>query len=63
MSVPMERRRELIDTPVTLNGEPAKVCGFQLDFPVVRSRKCHAEFAWQTVDHVVKNRDGAFRYD
>ena len=44
---------------VTLDGEPAQVCGYNLRFPVVRSAKTSAEFAWETVARVVA-AGGAF---
>lgn len=58
-----ERKRELVQTEnVTLNGEPAKIAGYKLDFANVRQLDgpIVAEFAWQTVERIVNN-GGNFR--
>jgi hypothetical protein len=39
---------------VTINGEPARVCGRLLDFPVVTSGLYHAEFSWPAVERVLQ---------
>jgi hypothetical protein len=54
-------RQEMADTSVTLDGKPAQVCGTRLEHAVVRSADAHEEFAWATVEHVIKNVGGAFR--
>lgn len=62
--VPLTRRQELVETKgVTLDGRPAVIGGSRLDFPVVLTLDGaqRVEFAWPTVDHIVTNRDGAFR--
>jgi len=42
---------------MTINGEPAVLCGRLLDFPVVRSLDgvYHAAFAWKTVERILAN--------
>jgi hypothetical protein len=65
MPIPMaeERKRELVETEnVTLNGVPARIGGWRCDFATVTQWPAglSAEFAWQTVEHVVNNREGKF---
>jgi len=50
-------------TRPTLNGNPAKVSGFANRFATVTDSTTglSAEWSWETVDHVVHNRFGAFR--
>lgn len=52
-----------VDTPVTLNGNPAQVSGYHNDFATVTDMTTglSCEWAWQTVAHIVKNRKGAFK--
>lgn len=61
---PMAQRQALLDAEgVTLNGERAKVVGRRLDFAVVAAlggSGARAEYAWQTVEHVIATRGGAF---
>lgn len=56
-------RYKLIATPVTLNGNPAKISGAKLDFAVVTDMTTglSAEWAWPTVEHIVTNRGGEFQ--
>lgn len=56
-------RHEMIEAPVTLNGQPAKVVGAKLDFAHVvdLATGLSAEWAWSTVEHVITNRNGEFR--
>ncbi len=57
-----ERKRELIDTPVMLNGSPARISGYKNNFPTVRNTRTGEgyEWSWETVDRIVRERDGAF---
>jgi|DEB0MinimDraft_4_1074332.scaffolds.fasta_scaffold190919_1 hypothetical protein len=52
-----DERYDLVNTPVTLNGQPAQIAGAKMDFPIVRNIETgeHYEYAWQTVAHVVAN--------
>lgn len=61
--VPVWRRQELMDEEVTLNGKRAAIRGWKNDFATVRQYDAgfSEEFAWVTVEHVVKNSGGAFR--
>lgn len=53
-------RQEVEWATVTLDGKPARVCGFALPFPVVRNA-CHGvEFAPDTIMHVIRERGGRF---
>lgn len=58
-----ERRRELVDTHITLNGKPALVCGYRNAFATVVDlvSRLQCEFAWETVDDIITNRNGEFR--
>ena len=60
--MPIERRRELAAAEVTLNGEPATISGVLNDFATVWQipNGMKAEFAWQTVEHIINN-GGNFR--
>lgn len=51
--ISMTRRHELVDTPVTLDGSPARITGARLDFPIIRSTTSSVEFAWPTVARIV----------
>lgn len=48
-------RRKLVRTEgVTLDGEPAKISGARLDFPIIISKSGKSvEFSWLTVAHKV----------
>lgn len=61
--ISIERRRELVDTDITLDGEPALIGGILNDFAGVRLLRngLGCEFAWETVEHIVTNRSGEFR--
>lgn len=50
-------------TAPTINGNPATVSGFAERFATVTDRTTglHAEWSWETVEHVVNNRFGAFK--
>ena len=60
-------RQRLRDTPVTLDGHPARVCGEypRVEFPTVQittGAPCYGvQFCWETVRHVIDNRNGAFK--
>lgn len=55
-------RYALCDTPVTLDGKPAKIAGAKRDFATIRTLPDGAsyEWAWETVARVVAN-GGAFK--
>ena len=65
MPIPMteDRKREFCLLSVTLNGLPACIGGYKNDFASVvqLDTGLRAEFAWQTVEHVVNNNGGNFR--
>jgi hypothetical protein len=60
--VPYERRCELVDEHVTLNGEAATICGTRQPFATVKQLGGigQAEWAWETVERIVAN-GGAFK--
>lgn len=60
--VPIERRRELIEHDVTLNGVRASITGVNNDFASVRQLPSGlgTEFAWHTVEHVIEHSNGEF---
>lgn len=62
-TVPRAVRESLCHARVTLNGQPARITGYGLDFAKVTDRATglSAEWSWETVLHVVTNRNGAFR--
>jgi len=62
ITVSAEERRELVSRKVTLNGEPAAICGASLDFPRVAqlSSGLSVEFSWPTVRLIVDTKGGRF---
>lgn len=50
-----ERRRELIETRVTLNGNPARITGARSRFATVTdlTTRLSAEWSWEAVERVV----------
>lgn len=60
--VSVDERRELASRKVTLNGEPAAICGVSLDFPrIVQLRSgLSVEFSWPTVQLIVNTKNGRF---
>lgn len=50
-------------TAPTINGNPARVSGFANRFATVTDAATglSAEWSWETVEHVVNNRFGAFK--
>ena len=60
--VPVERRRELVEHHVTLNGVNATISGVQNDFATICQLPdgMRVEFAWATVEHVINNSNGEF---
>lgn len=58
--VTMEERISFTNVPVTLDGQPAKVMGYNKDFPIVRSRINSVEYSWSTVKRIIA-RDRAFK--
>lgn len=61
--IPITRRQELCNVHVTLDDQPAAVGGYVNDFAMVMTLdgKQRVEFAWATVDHIVRNRDCKFK--
>jgi hypothetical protein len=61
--VPIERRRELMNADVMLNDQHAVIRGYNNDFATITQLPdgLSAEFAWATVERVVKHSDGRFR--
>ena len=62
--VPTERRIELCDAEVTLDGKRAKIIGWSQDFATITQLpdgKVNAEFAWATVERVIKHSNGDFK--
>lgn len=57
----LERRRELTQMIVTLNGEKARISGAKLRFATVTQVKTglSAEWSWEAVERIVA-RDGRF---
>jgi hypothetical protein len=55
-------RVALCDVPVTLDGEPAMVCGYRNDFATVCQLRgpLRLEWAWETVARIISN-GGDFR--
>lgn len=58
--VTMEERISFTNVPVTLDGQPAKVMGYNNAFPIVRSRINSVEYSWSTVKRIIA-RDRAFK--
>lgn len=61
-----EKCRDLQDNgaTVTLDGKPARISGFKLDFPVVWQRNSihmGVELAWETVYNILTNGGGKFK--
>lgn len=62
-----QRKRALVkmadEINITLNDKPATVSGTKCDFATVSQipQGVSAEFAWQTVEHIIVNREGKFR--
>ena len=62
--ISIERRQELVQTrTATINGKPALISGWNNDFATVADIDTwlSCEFAWPTVDHIVTNKNGAFK--
>lgn len=60
-TVPLSRRQQLTSVPVTLDGKPARISGYNLPYAHVRNADTMVEFAWETADRIVTSKDGAFR--
>jgi hypothetical protein len=60
--MPIERRRELADNEVTLDGKRAVICGIKNDFATVAQIPDgkRADFAWVSVENIVKHWNGEF---
>jgi hypothetical protein len=58
----LAERYQLCDTPVTLDGQPARIGGARNEFATVRlaGSGLSAEFAWPTVARIV-SRGGDFK--
>lgn len=63
MTIPEHSRRALCDTHATLDNQPALITGSMMPFAMVRSltSSLSAEFAWETVAHIVADRAGSFK--
>jgi len=63
--IPKHIKRSLIDYSrkhsCTLNGEPALVHGAKCDFAMVTANNNEAEFAWPTVERILKLKHGNFQ--
>ena len=59
-TIPIEERRRLIRSTVTLDGHPATLMGTAADYAIVMSRHGSFEWAWPTVRRIVDKRDGRF---
>lgn len=55
-----DERIWLTDQPATLDGQPAKITGYNHPYASVRSATTSATFAWATVAHIVTTRQAAF---
>lgn len=52
---------EVLSFLLTLDGEPAWIIGAgDREFPIIQSRHSQAEFAYETIIHVLLNRGGEF---
>ena len=62
-AIPIERRRELIEHEVTLDGRRAVICGVKNDFATVAElpNGARVDFAWTTVERVVMEGNGDFK--
>jgi hypothetical protein len=58
-----ERRQELCSEHVTLNGNPAVIRGWRNEFATVSALNSleNAEWAWETVDRIVREKNGEFK--
>jgi len=54
---------ELCDAVVTLDGQPAKITGYNKPFATVsyKSNGLGCEWSWITVLHIVTNKNGEFK--
>lgn len=62
MIVTLERKQQLCNEEVFLDGKPAKIVGWKNDFAKVVDQQTGVgyEWAWSTVDRIVQN-GGLFR--
>lgn len=61
--ITLHTRRSLCENPVTLDGLPARISGAQKQFALLQrsdGKGGVVEFAWETVAHIVANRNGEF---
>ena len=59
----LQRKQELMNHEVTLDGLPARVIGRLEKFATVRATVhsgISVEFAWETVEHIIMNKAGKF---
>jgi hypothetical protein len=63
-SMPIEDRRILAENDVTLNGVRARIVGVKNDFATVAQLPdgLRADFAWVTVENIVNNHNGEFKF-
>ena len=62
--VPIERRRELLEHDITLNGVRATISGVKNDFATITQMPdgLRADFAWITVERIINTRNGEFKF-
>jgi hypothetical protein len=56
-------RRAAVDSPCTLNGQPARITGYLNPYATVTDLRTglSCQWAWETVHHILCNRDGRFQ--
>jgi len=61
--VSLQRKRELVDTPVSLNGRPARIVGVQQPFATVATipQGPAMEWSWEAADRIVREHGGSFQ--
>jgi hypothetical protein len=62
-TIRITRRQELVNEHVTLNDKPAAIGGYMNNYAMVicLDGSNRVEFAWETVDHIVRNCGGKFK--
>ena len=63
MPVPEDRRYDLVDARITLNGEKAALTGIKNRFATVTQygTGLSCEFSWETAEHIITKKNGDFR--
>ena len=57
----LDEKRRLVRSTVTLDGQPASICGTQNDSAIIMAKHGSFEWAWPTVRRIVDEQGGAFR--